>query len=106
MPLGNYVKLLNETPERMHFSDHGYEKRTVSDGATGRLGVKHVLVMVVDRLNGQPVDTTLSTLAENLAAQLEAYVKDRSYLNYEFTITQHGEGFMRKWTVQATPIPK
>jgi hypothetical protein len=104
MVLQNYVILEDGKPARLHFTDHTIEKRTVTDPNTGRPGIRNVLVFNVDRLDGRAVDARYSTMAEKLAAQFEPYLKDKAYRSYEIIITQNGEGFQRRWSVQFIPF--
>ncbi len=102
--LQNTVLLENDKPARLHFTDHLIEPRTVTERATGRPIIRETLVMNVDRLDGHAVAAVLTTMASGLADQFEPYLKDKSYRNYEIIITQHGDGFLRKWTVQFIPL--
>lgn len=104
MVLTNYVILEDGKPARLHFTDHVVEKRTITDPNTGRPGTRNVLVFNVDRLDGRAVDARYSTMAEKLAAQFEPYLKDKAYRSYEIIITQNGEGFQRRWSVQFIPF--
>jgi len=102
--LVNHVILDNDVPARLHFTDHRIEKRTITEPTTGGSAIRNVLVLYVDRLDGRPVTAEFSTMAEKLASQFEPYLKDKSYRNYEVIITQRGEGFQRKWSVQFIPF--
>ena len=104
MPLGNYVILKPDTGERMHFVEHRIEPRTVTDNVTLRPKAVNVLVLSVDRLNGQAVAAQFSTMSETLYAKLEAYLAGNVYRNYEFIITQRGTGFQTRYTVEAIPL--
>ena len=106
MPLGNYVILTQDTPERMHFTDHRLETRTITDSLTLKPTPKNVALFTVDRLNGQPVAAQFSVMAETLYAKFEAYLKDNLYRNYEFIVTQRGFGFQTRYTVEAIPLTK
>ena len=103
MVLQNNVILQNGIPARLHFVDHRIEKRTITEPATGRLILRSVLALDVDELNGRPVVAILSTMAEKLAGQFAPYLDDKSYRNYDFTITQLGDGFTRSWSVKVIP---
>ena len=106
MPLGNYVILKADTPERMHFTDHHIEIRPITDSLTRRTTPKNVALFDVDRLDGQPVNAQFSILAEGLYAKFETYLKDNLYRNYEFIVTQRGFGFQTRYTVEAIPLGK
>ncbi len=104
MVLQNTVILQDGVPARLHFTDHHIETRTITD-ATTRQGVnRNTLVLNVDRLDGRAVEAVLTTMAEKLALQFQPYLGDKSYRSYEVIITQHGEGFQRKWSVQFIPM--
>lgn len=99
MPLGNWVMLESDVPERMHFTDHLVEARDTTDPTTGRPTTRNVLVFSVDRLNGASVNAKFSTMAETLYAQLEAFLPNQVYRQYEFIITKRGTGYRTKYTV-------
>ena len=104
MVLQNTIILQDGVPARLHFTDHHIERRTITDSATGQGVGKNTLVMNVDRLDGRLVEAVLTTMAEGLALELDPYLKDKSYRNYEVIITQRGDGFRRRWTVQFIPF--
>jgi hypothetical protein len=104
MVLQNHVILQNDIPARLHLTDHHIERRTITDPVTGGPSIRNVLVFDVDRLNGAAVGALFSTMAEKLAGHFEPYLKDKSYRNYEVVITQSGEGFQRRWSVQFIPF--
>ncbi len=104
MPLGNYVIFDENVPERMHFSAHEKKVKDITDSQTGRARPVNAVDFTIDRLNGAPVQSTLSVIQENLFGQLEAYLPDRKYLQYEFTITKRGTGYRTRWTVEAIPL--
>ena len=106
MVLQNIVMLVNDKPSRLHLADHSIEPRTITDPVTRRPGVRNVLVFEVDRLDGAAVQAKWSTMAEKLAMQFEPYLRDKSYRDYEIVITQSGEGFMRRWSVQFIPLSR
>jgi hypothetical protein len=105
MVLQNIIVLEPGVPAKFHFYDHHIDTRTITDPVTGQPAIRHVLVFNVDRLNDQPVESTYSTMAEKHASQFSPYLVDKSYRNFDFTITVQGEGFRRSWTVQVTPRP-
>jgi hypothetical protein len=101
--LQNYVILEAGIPTRLHFIDHHIERRTITDPVTGQPGSRAVLVFEVDRMDGQPVISKFSTMAEKLAAIFEPYLPTKSYTAFEFTIVQSGEGFRTVYSVTPTP---
>lgn len=106
MVLQNYVILTPGIPAKLHFDNHRIERRTITDSGTGQPATRQVLVFDVDRLNDTPVVAQYSTMAEKHAAQFSPYLTDKSYRNFNFTITVNGEGFRRSWSVQVTPIKR
>ncbi len=110
MPLQNYVTFQSGIPERLHFSGHEYDQVTITDPVTHRAAPRNRLVMTVDEVNGSktgpgglPIIAKLSVLAEGLAAKLEPYLPGKTYLNYDFIITQTGAGYLSRYSVQVVP---
>ena len=101
--LQNYVILESGIPTRLHFTDHHIERRNITDPVTGQPTSRNTLVFEVDRMDGAPVMSKFSTMAEKLAGKLEPYLADKSYTKFEFTITMTGEGFRTVYTVAVTP---
>ncbi len=106
MVLQNHVVLVNNQPARLHFSDHVISARTITDPNTGRPGIRNVLEFQCDRLDGRPVMSTFSTMAEKLASKFQPFLDKKAYRDYEIIITQSGEGFLRNWSVQFIPLKK
>ncbi len=90
-------------PERMHFSGHAIEKRDITDPTTLRTATRNVAVFDVDWLNGESISAKFSVMAEKLYAQLEPYIRDNSYRDYQFVITKTGTGFTTSFSVQVIP---
>ena len=101
--LQNYVELDEGVPARLHFRDHNLVRKTITDPVTLQPASRNTLVMEVDTLDGRPVESKFSVMAEKLASQIEPYLADKSYVNHDFTITTIGSGFRRNWTVLVTP---
>ncbi len=70
--LGNFVRLVPDTPVRMRLDNPRIEDRTIRDPKTGRIKMVRALVFDVLELNGVPVRRVFSTLSEKLASQLMA----------------------------------
>lgn len=104
--LENYVMLETGIPTRLHFTDHAIRRRTIADPSTGAPTSRNALVFDVDRMDGRAVVAKYSTLSEKHAAQLEPYLKDRLYRDYEFTITRTGEGFLTSYSVSPVPTKR
>jgi hypothetical protein len=106
MVLQNIVLLQPGIPARMHFDDDHIEKRTITDPTTGRPASRNVLVFHVTELNGAPVDSTFSTMAEKLATKLDPYRAGKRYTDYDFIITMTGQGYLTSYSLQVVPRPK
>ena len=104
MPLGNIVMLVADVPERMHFTQHVITDRDITDPLTGKPATRKILEFDVDRLNGAAVNAKWSTMAESLYVQLEAYLPNQVYKQYEFIITKRGTGYRTKYTVDKIPL--
>jgi hypothetical protein len=101
--LQNYVELESGVPARMHFENATIVRKTITDPVTLQPASRNTLVFDVDTLDGRPVVSKYSIMAEKLANQFEPYLKDQSYLDYDFIITVTGEGFRRQFQVQVIP---
>lgn len=102
--LQNYVELEPGVPARLHFRDHVIIRKTITDPTTLQPASRNTLVFDVDRLDGREVDSKLSIMAEKFADKFEPYLKDKSYVNFDFIVTVSGEGFRRTFTVQPVPL--
>ncbi len=103
MPLGNIVILEPGKPERMHFRDHLKGPRDITDNRTGQPTIRNVLEFDVDELNGQKVEAKYSTMAEKHFSQLEPYLFNKAYLQYDFIVTKTGSGFRTTYSTQVIP---
>lgn len=107
MVLTNYVKLIPGVPTRMHFTDDYNINRVIQDKErpdhTKRI---NSLVFQVDELEGEFVSRTFSIMSQKLAAHFEAYIPDRRYRDYDFIITQMGDGFLKDWNIQVIKRPE
>jgi hypothetical protein len=106
MVLTNYIRLTPGIPARLHFTDDYIIDRTIADRETG--GTKRIrsLVFQVDTYDSQDVARTFSIMSQKLAAIFEPYLKDRIYREYDFIITEMGEGFYKDWNVQPIRRPE
>lgn len=103
MPLGNIVFLEPGKPERMHFRDHYKGPRDITDKITGQPTIREVLEFDVDELNGLKISAKYSTMADKHFNQLEPYLFNKAYLNYDFIISKTGSGFRTTYTTAAIP---
>lgn len=106
MVMRNWLELQNGVPARLHFADHHEDTPTLTDVNTGAPTRRNRLVMDVDSLNGRAVVTQLSILADKLKAMIEPYLPDKAYRNYDFVLTQTGDGYQRRWSLQVIPRPR
>ena len=104
MVLRNYIDLQQGIPARMHFTSAIKTTREILDPKTHILKTITVLVMSVDRLNGQPVNSTLSITAEKLAALLSPDLEGDRYRGYEYIITKVGETFQTRYSLDKIPF--
>ena len=103
--LMNYVALEKEVPTRMHFTDHYTVEREIWDPALQKYKTVKSLVFWVDQVNGEATAKTFSVISEGLATMLRPYIPDHRYIDTDFLITRHGEGFSTRYEVQAIPKP-
>ncbi len=99
----NYVELKEEIPKRLHFTDHYWVDRMIWDKDLGKEKMVRSLVFAVDTEDGEPSLKTFSVLSTKLAALLAPYLPDSRFRDFDITITAHGSGFMRFFTVEAAP---
>lgn len=98
--LMNYVSLQPGIPLRMHFTDDYFVNREISDPESGRPKRINTLVFWVDTLEGEPAARTFSVTSQKLQNQLEPFLRDKRYLDYDFIITAIGEGFRKDFVVE------
>ena len=106
MVLMNYIQLAPGVPTRLHFTDDYMITRTILDKELGKGKEITSLVFWCDELNGEPAARTFSILSQKLAAHFEPYRKGKRYADYDFIITQMGDGFYKDWNVQPILRPK
>lgn len=104
--LMNYVALEPGIPTRMHFTDDYWVDREIADRETGKPKRIKSLVLWVDELNGEDAARTFSILSQKLAAHFDPFLKGKGYLQYDFIVTQMGEGFYKDWNVQVIRRPE
>lgn len=105
MVLMNYVRLSPGVPTRMHFTDWYSMDRDIQDKESGKIKRIHSEVFQVDELNGEDVSRTFSIMSQKLWAHLQPYTTDRRYNDYDFIITEMGEGFYKDWNIQVIKRP-
>lgn len=100
----NYVVLQEDTPVRLHFSDHYFVDRMIWDKDLGKEKPVRSLVLVVDREGAEVVLKTLSILSERLASTMEPYLRDSHFRDFDFVITKLGQGYGTTYQVEAIPL--
>ena len=100
----NFVALVEGVPTRMHFTDQYFVRRRIRDPDSGGFKWVESMVFQVDRLNGLPSFRTFSVLSSKLANQLTPFTTDFKFLEYDFIITEQGEGFTKEFEVQPVRI--
>ncbi|KKN37958.1 hypothetical protein LCGC14_0758450 [marine sediment metagenome] len=103
--LMNYIRLVAGIPTRMHFTDHYYIDRVVADRDTSKPKKLRSLVFWVDELDGEDVSRTFSILSQKLEAHFLPFLKGEKFKEYDFIVTQMGEGFLKDWNVQTILRP-
>lgn len=103
--LTNYIALVPGVPTRMHFTDHYKVEREILEKESGKPKRILSLVFWVDELEAADVARTFSILSQKLAAHFEPFLKDKEYTNYDFIVTQLGDGFLKDWNVQTIRRP-
>ena len=84
MSIKNWVKLEPGTRSRMHFKDYMVTERTITDPFF-KVPIKQAsIVFLVDRLDGKEVTLKFSVLSEKVSDELDPYLKDGTYRNYEW----------------------
>jgi len=102
--LMSYLELPEDTPTRLHFSDHYYVKRMIWDKDLGKEKPIESLVMWVDRVDGGIAAQTFSVLSRRLYLQLAPYLPDSRFRDFDFVVTKAGSGFATSYEVIAIPI--
>jgi len=98
--LGNYVQLVEGIPKRMRFTDHRIVPKTISDPITRQPKSVNVLEFDVSEEDGAPTAKKYSVSSEKHAQQLAPFLDGKLYTAKVFTITVHGKGFLREFTVK------
>jgi len=104
--LSNYVQLFPGVPCRMHFTDDYLIERTIQDKETGKPKTIKSLVFYCNEVDGEPSSRSFSILSQKLAGHFEPFLPGKRYLDYDFIITQMGDGFLKDWNVQMIQRPK
>ena len=101
--LANFIKLDTDIPLLMHFSDIYYVEREIWDKDLEAYKWVRTLVMWADELNGGPTNKPLSILSDKFKLQMDPYLKEKIFLNFDFRIKKSGRGFGTVYSVEAIP---
>lgn len=104
--LENYIILETGVPARLHFTDHAFLRKMITDPLTGEPTTRNTLVFMVDRRDAREVKAQYSVIAEKHALQFQPYLDKKEYRDYDFIITKTGEGFRTSWSLQVIPRTK
>jgi len=103
-PIENWVKLEPGVPKRLHFTDHAVTTRRLTDPVLGIPKDVRSLIFLVDRVDGRPVSMMFSVVSERLAGELSAYLPDKRYRNYEFTLIKDAPGMVAPRILVVSPV--
>jgi len=103
--LSNYIRLIPGDPTKMHFTDHYYVERDILERESGKPKKVSSHVFYVNELGGEPASRTFSVLSQKLWAHLEPFLENDRFRDYDFIITQIGDGFLKDWNVQVIKRP-
>ena len=101
--LENYVRLEPGIKKRLHFYDHAFTTKTITDPLLGRPKTVRALVFFCDEEDGVKVDKTFSVIQEKLAMLFAPYLEGKRYKDYTFVILKTGAGFLSEFEVEAIP---
>jgi len=101
--LENFVRLDSDVPKRLHFNAWRIIPKEITDPHTKSPKIVNVLQLDVDQDDGIRVHKVYSITSEKHAQQIAPYLQNNSYLNFDFSITMRGHGFLREYTVQIIP---
>jgi hypothetical protein len=99
----NWVRLEPGKPVRLHFSDHNLAQRTITDPwFKGPKSVQSI-VFRVDSVDGVAVDKVFSVISDKLRGDLQGYLPDKRYVNYDFVIVKDAPGTVPPRLVTVEP---
>ena len=102
--LDNWVKLPIGKVVCMHFREYQITPRLITDTFWKTQRTVNSLLFLVDRVDGKPVDQTLSVVSERLAMEFQPYLEDESYKNYLWCLVKDAEGFTAPRIVSRTRV--
>jgi len=103
--LENWVILEPCREKRLHFVEHYFVKRPITDPLLKRAKMVVSLVFLVDEEDGRPVEKSFSVLSMKLAQELTPYLEGKRYVHYDFVIHKPVERFAAPRLVTVIPRP-
>lgn len=100
--LGNWVVLSPGVPKKLHFKEHKFATRTITDAIFGGTREVRSLVFLVDEEDGVKVDKMYSVVSDRLASDLSGYLEGHRYRGYSFTIQKDAPGTVAPRLVEVT----
>ena len=101
--LENWVKLKPGEPKTLHFSDHAFVERVITDPILKKPKKVVSLVFLVDEEDGRPVEKSFSVLSERLMNELAPYLEGKRYRYYNFTFLKPEHPFAPPRLLSVTP---
>lgn len=102
--LENWVILKPGVPKKLHFSDHRFLERVITDPVFGVEKRVQSLMLLVDEEDGHPVEKTLSIVSSKLVQELSGYLEGKKYKGYRFVIVKDAPGTVPPRIESITPI--
>lgn len=99
----NWVVIETGVPKRLHIIEHLVTPRKIRDPHFDVEKEVEGLVLLVDRVDGEPVLRTWSVLSTRLWELLEPYFEGQRYKSYEFIVTKLGRGFLSEYKLEVLP---
>ncbi|MDY6888275.1 MAG: hypothetical protein SVV88_11650 [Pseudomonadota bacterium] len=96
----NYVTLEPGKPVRMHFIDHQFMQKKITDPVLKWPKVVNSLVFQVSKLNDLPVETIFSLISKSAIDEITPYLAGKKYTNYDFIYVKDGPEFTPPRIVQ------
>lgn len=104
LPMANWVVLTPGVPVRLHFKDHRFVERVITDAIFGVPKRVRTLMFLVDEEGGRPVEKSFSVVSGKLADDLSGYLEGARYRAYRFTIVKDAPGTVAPRILEVTPI--
>ena len=99
----NWVILKPGVPVKMHWKDHKFVDRSITDLTFGVARTVRGLLFLVDEEDGRAVDKTFSVVSSKLVGELSGYLEGYRYRGYTFTIIKDAPGTVPPRIAEVTP---